>query len=146
MQFSNIFVLVDCLLSIHSILDINLPFPGRKHNGELTKDLNHSQVELGAVRDNPSNQTGSVMNMSVNEVPNYSSVQMKRTWRCDICLEEKIDDYNKAVEHEKGCTKKKIQVDEPGPNDVILGRGGAANHNEGNTHFHKMVDPSDGSA
>ena len=31
--------------------------------------------------------------------------QMKRTWRCDVCLKAEFDSFEKAVEHEKGCNK-----------------------------------------
>ena len=68
--------------------------------------------------------------------------QKKRTWRCDVCLEAQFDSFEKAVEHEKGCTKKKVQVAELGPNDVLLVRGGASNHNPGNKRFREMVNDS----
>lgn len=66
--------------------------------------------------------------------------KQKRTWLCDVCQEETFDDYDKAVEHEKTCTLKKVQFNERGLNDVLFGRGGVANHNPGNKKFRELVD------
>ena len=36
-----------------------------------------------------------------------SNKPAKRTWRCDVCLVEEFDDYDKAVAHEEACKCKK---------------------------------------
>lgn len=88
----------------------------------------------------PSAKSNSITNEEEATTSLPPNKKQKRSWLCDVCEEKTFDDYEKAVEHEKTCTKKKLQVNERGLNDVLFGRGGVANHNPGNVKFRELVD------